>query len=811
MAKIGQIGGSNLSPDAKKIYDKLVELLKGGKKLDISIDELKKKAGTPNIANPTVSALINREKARGTKFFNNITVKQFSRGLEAGVSKYDQNYNTSKNFRNFYKQNYDTPWNEAAISSKTNAYTSYLTHKAKPAGFTLTLDEIAKKFGLSPLSFQRYQAPYKIQDVDSTTPKFIKDNINSTTQKFIRDNVKKIRGIRNRETVSLYKEPSETVLKNWKILQDSDQISTRLVDNIKEYDKVFRNTIIKNKKLPDIAEVIQKTSMATPSAVAHTEALYSRLLRGENFRRNVDIAPNVAAGKRIMDELALNTINNSRRSAFYRLALDNINKMYPNESGNLETFKVNFRNQLKDILGIKGKKAQVPFSVNEVIGLSTGQSRGVQPFSVFVDAVETNINKGELSRYQGQFSKKLSQIQTLLSGNNPNTVEAERIASSLDTNRKTLVDSLTKKGFTTNEINKLNLPDIKVGTDIDPKIYSPEKLAKWKEQTKGALDIEKFAKDKGYYIDAKKGKPFFDVGEKSFRNVILQAAKTNEGGVCNIFRAEGGRIGFAAGSSCARQMEFAFDSDPVRTTEQINKIKTVPEKVKSAGMGFLNFVKKGGKFGAIAAGGAAAAGLVKTFMNDDPTTYLSNEDQQKNMLISMVTNPIDETPQEDPAILDWQLPTLGAVTAAGMVPGGKRVYDVRRRGGPNLKPAGPVRSALGLKGVLGKGLAATATPLGLAALEPLHIAGQIQQGDSLTDIATNPWNYLGPTFASGLTKEATRFAGPTMSKIMRMGMSPTALRGLSRFGGYGLAASLGIQGLQKFDDWRNKRGWFSEE
>ena len=49
------------------------------------------------------------------------------------------------------------------------------------------------------------------------------------------------------------------------------------------------------------------------------------------------------------------------------------------------------------------------------------------------------------------------------------------------------------------------------------------------------------------------------------------------------------------------------------------------------------------------------------------------------------------------------------------------------------------------------------------------------------------------------------------SKIMRMGMSPTALRGLSRFGGVGLAASLGIQGVMKYDDWRNKRGWFSEE
>jgi hypothetical protein len=139
--------------------------------------------------------------------------------------------------------------------------------------------------------------------------------------------------------------------------------------------------------------------------------------------------------------------------------------MYPNESGNLETFKTSFRNELKNILGIKGKKAPVPFSVNEIIGLSTGQSRGVQPFSVFVDVVDTNINKGELSRYQGQFSKKLNKIQTLLSGNNPNTLEAERIALSLDTNRKTLVDSLTKKGFTANEINKLNLPDIKVGTD----------------------------------------------------------------------------------------------------------------------------------------------------------------------------------------------------------------------------------------------------------------------------------------------------------------------------------------------------------
>ena len=54
-----------------------------------------------------------------------------------------------------------------------------------------------------------------------------------------------------------------------------------------------------------------------------------------------------------------------------------------------------------------------------------------------------------------------------------------------------------------------------------------------------------------------------------------------------------------------------------------------------------------------------------------------------------------------------------------------------------------------------KGLAATGTPLGIAALEPLYIASQVAEGDSLGEIATNPLNYLGPAFAETLTKEAT--------------------------------------------------------
>ena len=278
---------------------------------------------------------------------------------------------------------------------------------------------------------------------------------------------------------------------------------------------------------------------------------------------------------------------------------------------------------------------------------------------------------------------------------------------------------------------------------------------------------------------------------------------------CVPGNADGGRIGYALGTGTVNcvQTKLATETEIPKLT-QLDDSSPGLTKMKNAATGFLGFAKKGGKYGAIAAAGAATAGLVKTFMNDDPTTYLSNENQQKNMLIEMLTGSMDDTPQERPEILDWQLPVLGAEAVAGTAVTAPSTIEAARSARFGKKPSGLTKTALK---TLGRGLMTTGTPLGLAALEPLHIAGQIQQGDSPTDIATNPWNYLGPTFASSMTKAATKGLGSNMGKIMRLGLSPTALRGLSRFGGYGLAASLGIQGLQKFDDWRNKRGWFSEE
>jgi len=298
----------------------------------------------------------------------------------------------------------------------------------------------------------------------------------------------------------------------------------------------------------------------------------------------------------------------------------------------------------------------------------------------------------------------------------------------------------------------------------------------------------------------------------SLRSNVIKLAKNNTDNFCNILsmrKADGGRMGFAKGGSCATQVAQKFDEDPVKFAQDVNKIPEQPgiiNKAKSAASTFLNVAKKGGRFGAFAAAGAAGAGLVKQFMSDDPSSYLSDEGQQKNMLIDMVTEPVMD--ERDPGITsDAQLPVLGATVAAGMIPGGKRLMEVRKRQG-----AGAVRAATGpIKGLLGKGLAATGTPAGMLALEPLYIGQQLAEGDSLGEIATNPMNYLGAAFTGPLTKEATRFASPAVSSFMRLGISPGVLKTVSRrFGLPGLALSAGISGYEMYQNKKAGRGLFDD-
>jgi len=181
---------------------------------------------------------------------------------------------------------------------------------------------------------------------------------------------------------------------------------------------------------------------------------------------------------------------------------------------------------------------------------------------------------------------------------------------------------------------------------------------------------------------------------------------------------------------------------------------------------------------------------------------MTDPDQQKGVLLSLVEA---ETPQVDKEILNWQYPGIAAGAAAA-IPGSSAVYGARRKPFKSIKRGidraamGPARAALG---PVGKFLAGSFSPLAVAASLPIHIGAQIKGGAELEDIATDPVNWAGPAFASAGAKAATRGMPKAgiLSKALKMGMSPGALRVLSRGGIYGLLASAGLKG---YDIWKNR-------
>ena len=260
--------------------------------------------------------------------------------------------------------------------------------------------------------------------------------------------------------------------------------------------------------------------------------------------------------------------------------------------------------------------------------------------------------------------------------------------------------------------------------------------------------------------------------------------KNNEGNICSIFgKANGGSV-----KACLTSFDNAVKNNPEGLFQKV-----------------LNFVKSPGvkTFSAAGVAGAVGTGLVKAFRNDDPTTYLSNEDQQKNMLVDMATSPIT-TDLPRPDILDYQLPLAGALVAgstAAIAPSTIRAsksdlrFDSRVKGVEKKKP-GIVKTGFR---TLGRGLGVAASPGLLAPLAAMDITSQVSEGDSALDIATDPFNYLYPTFADQ-TPKMTRGLPSAFRKSANLGLGRVGLKLLSRAGLAGLGLSLGIQGYQALTD-----------
>jgi hypothetical protein len=283
-------------------------------------------------------------------------------------------------------------------------------------------------------------------------------------------------------------------------------------------------------------------------------------------------------------------------------------------------------------------------------------------------------------------------------------------------------------------------------------------------------------------------------------NATKDLTKKQKLDYCSML-AKGGLPG-----NCAQ----AIQTNPVKAAEIFSNSEATSgalSKLKNTSTRFLSLLGRGGvkaaPLAAIAAVGAAAEPLVKQFRNDDPSTYMTDIDQQKGVLLSLVEQ---ETPKVDEEILKWQMPAHGAATLAGAIPGAKTLFQERRgvgSRGPLPTGVGKTRAALGISGVLGKALGASFSPLAVAATLPLSVAAQRSGGTDYGDIAMDPMNWMGPAFASAGSEMASKgIRNPLLLKALRLGMSPRTLMLGSRFLGLpGLALTAGMWG---YDKWKNR-------
>ena len=414
-------------------------------------------------------------------------------------------------------------------------------------------------------------------------------------------------------------------------------------------------------------------------------------------------------------------------------------------------------------------------------------------------AIRTNPLVGDVNQWKLGLDRKLNQLQeNIIKGKDidTNLVKVEKLKNI----NQTLFGNLAGD-FTMDAKGKISVIDYGAPKILDPQ-YDIGKAA--------AKNIPLGGFIKKTLASGKLTPELTEVfGEKSATNLInrsqklIEFAKKDTNKICKIF---GGAQLAKGGQGCGAQMAAALEEDPVGTATKVQNLKTEGvNRIKGVATSFLGFLKSPGfkTFSAAGVAGAIGSAIVKEFRNDDPTTYLSNEDQQKNMLVAMATDPITtELPRPD--ILDYQLPLAGALAAGSIAATAPKTIEASKTNlkfasrAPGVEKKKPGIIKTGFR-TLGRGLGVAASPGLLAPLAAMDITSQISEGDSPADIATDPLNYLYPAFAEQ-TPKLTRGLPAAARKIASLGLGRLGLTILSRAGLAGLGLSLGIQGYKALTD-----------
>ena len=735
------------SAEQQAVFDKFVAALKKYKGKTVETAELSKlveKIYGKALGEKSPAKKLGDLRKSNPQIFEGIDIQYSIKGQ----GDWNKAWENDPEFRKFFKKKRPgVVWEDLTTAQrdiKSNTYNSYVYEKAKSKAIPknyIPFNELLKKLNVKKDSFKEYESNRKGNYGDLQKKiKNLFDKKNFKKEIFYKDPSQKDKSEFNTAVSKMQKQGIQRM---------SEKKSAGSTEPLKA---IHRELMLDPDARPtELAEAIYgKSDSKTLRDIGNDASKYTEFLTGSRQVSGLKM-PSIQKTEDILGNILMpgsgffNFGNNERRNAMLRerdkvLGITDINNRL-----------FSTRNRLVKTLRGQG------FNIDEAMGLAATYERA-PGYSELAQLTKPEVNYLKGNTIDKDFSRIFDKV---IKGK-------ENIGEEI-------------KQF--NKDSKLFQKQYGIDTPIIE--YKPGEK----------LDASKFVKN----FDKLTPEARTNVTELADRGIALRSKAmpmgallsnvrdqfvNNTDNVCSIFgKASGGTV-----KSCVAQFDEAVQKNPEGLFQKV-----------------LNFAKSPGvkTFGAGAVVGAAI-GLVKEFRNDDVTSYLSNEDQQKSMLVDMATQPI--APDfERPSILDYQLPAVGASLAASTALGAPSTIQASRDPGslPQFRSRGKGVEQKGLirtgGRVLGRGLGIAASPGVLAPLAAMDITNQIAEGDSAADIATNPFNYTYPLFAEQ-TDKFTRGLNPTFRKVARLGMSKPALKLLSRAGIGGLAASLAIQGIGLLDD-----------
>jgi len=734
------------SAEQQELYDKLKLFLDKYRGKTLSSDVLAAKVAEiykGKLGNKTPASKWSDLKRSNPELFKNIKIETFLAG------KLDRYYDSNPEFQKFYKERYQSKhgnWEDISVANRTVKKNSIKTFK---------LDLERKKAIPNNYIRNKLFAEKIGVDLDTFRTMRTRDSYKTLTNK-----INKIAKPKNFNKELYFKDPSaDEISKIKNLIKENREIGVKSMAEKKQagsYEPIraIHKELIRDPDATptELAEAIYgKANAKNLRNIGNDASMYVEFLSGSRKVPGIT-APTIMMSENILGNILMpgsgffNFGNAERRNAM----LKERDKILKITDPNNRLFTI--RNRL--LRNLRGQG----FNIDEAMGLSATYERA-PGYSELAQITSPEVNYIKGNTIDRDFSRIFDKV-----------IKGEQnLGSEI---KKFNQDS---RAFQKNYGIDTPIIEYKPGEKLDASKFvknfdklTPEAQANVSQLADQGIALRSKAMPMGALLAAVEKAP--------------QACRT-------ILNYQTGGIS----ATCAE----AIQKDPVGAAEKLKNLDAQSgplAKVKNAAVSFLKSpgVKR---FGIAGVAGTVGAAIVKEFNNNDPTTYLSNEDQQKSLLVSMALDPV--APDfERPDILDYQLPAVGATIAGATAVSAPTTIKASRSRALGVEQKGLTRTA---GRVLGRGLGVAASPGLLAPLAAMDITSQIAEGDSPMDIATDPLNYLYPAFADQ-TPKLTRGLNPLFRKAANLGLGKAGLRVLSRAGIVGLAASLGIQGYNLLDD-----------